>query len=90
MPGIIAREIHVPKFRRLGSSESWAAAIRPDTVDLSVPEHPVYQKLFKWKPQDFPNAMRIGQQTVSLPLSAKLTDADVDRVVATFQSVLNA
>jgi len=35
-----SREIHVPKFRRLGGFESWAAAIVQDSVDLSVPEHP--------------------------------------------------
>lgn len=48
---------------------------------VSLPEHPYYQSRFGWRPEDFPNAMRIGRQTVSLPLSSKLTDADVDRVV---------
>ena len=48
---------------------------------LSIPEHPYYQKTFGWKPEDYPNAMRIGRQTVSLPLSAKLTDEDVGDVV---------
>jgi dTDP-4-amino-4,6-dideoxygalactose transaminase len=57
---------------------------------MSVPEHPVYQKLFKWKPQDYPNAMKIGQQTASLPLSAKLTDGDAERVVATVRGILKA
>lgn len=41
---------------------------------LSIPEHPYYQETFGWKPEDYPNPMRIGRQTVSLPLSAKLTD----------------
>jgi dTDP-4-amino-4,6-dideoxygalactose transaminase len=57
---------------------------------LSVPEHPVYQEKFGWKPEDFPNAMTIGRQTVSLPLSAKLTDADAKRVVATVRGILEA
>jgi dTDP-4-amino-4,6-dideoxygalactose transaminase len=48
---------------------------------LSVPEHPVYQDKFGWQPEDYPNAMRIGRQTVSLPLSAGLTDAEVSRVI---------
>lgn len=48
---------------------------------LSVPEHPYYQKTFRWKPEDYPHAMRIGRQTVSLPISAKLTDADVEDVI---------
>ncbi|MCK9488479.1 MAG: DegT/DnrJ/EryC1/StrS family aminotransferase [Xanthomonadales bacterium] len=48
---------------------------------LSVPEHPHYQERFGWAPEQWPNGMRIGQQTVSLPLSPKLDDADVRRVL---------
>ena len=48
---------------------------------LSIPEHPYYQETFGWQPEDYPNAMRIGRQTVSLPLSAKLTDEDVQDVI---------
>jgi len=48
---------------------------------LSIPEHPYYQETFGWKPEDYPNAMKIGQQTVSLPISAKLTDGDVGDVI---------
>ena len=54
---------------------------------LSVPEHPYYQKTFGWMPEDYPNAMRIGQQTVSLPLSAKLTDEDLGDVVEAVKKV---
>ena len=52
---------------------------------LSIPEHPYYQRTFGWKAEDYPNAMKIGRQTVSLPLSPKLIDNDVERVV---QSVI--
>jgi len=48
---------------------------------LSIPEHPFYQQTFGWRPEDFPHAMRIGRQTVSLPLSAKLTAQDVHDVI---------
>jgi len=48
---------------------------------LSIPEHPYYQDGFGWKPEDYPNAMRIGRQTVSLPLSAKLTNKEVEDVI---------
>jgi dTDP-4-amino-4,6-dideoxygalactose transaminase len=48
---------------------------------LSIPEHPYYQKTFGWKPGDFPNAMRIGRQTVSLPISARLADNDLCDVI---------
>jgi dTDP-4-amino-4,6-dideoxygalactose transaminase len=56
---------------------------------LSIPEHPYYQKQFGWKAEDYPHAMRIGRQTVSLPLSPKLTDNDVDRVVQAVKKILN-
>lgn len=48
---------------------------------LSIPEHPYYQERFGWKPEDTPHAMRIGRQTVSLPISAKLEDGDVEDVI---------
>ena len=57
---------------------------------LSVPEHPVYQEKFGWRPEDYPQAMRIGRQTVSLPLSAKLTDAEVARVIDAVRGTLRA
>lgn len=49
---------------------------------LSLSEHPYYQDRLGWRPADTPNAMRIGRQTVSLPLSPALTDADVADVIA--------
>lgn len=55
---------------------------------LSIPEHPYYQKAFGWRPEDYPNAMRIGRQTVSLPMSAKLTDEDVEDVIEAVKKVL--
>ncbi|NCD40828.1 MAG: DegT/DnrJ/EryC1/StrS family aminotransferase [Bacteroidia bacterium] len=48
---------------------------------LSIPEHPFYQERFGWHAADYPIAMRIGQQTVSIPLSPKLTDVDVFDVI---------
>lgn len=48
---------------------------------LSIPEHPYYQQRFGWRPEDYPNAMRIGRQTVSLPLSAALTQNDINRII---------
>jgi dTDP-4-amino-4,6-dideoxygalactose transaminase len=56
---------------------------------LSLPEHPVYRRLYGWRPEDYPNAMRIGRTTVSLPLSSKVTMQDVDDVVEAVRSVLS-
>lgn len=55
---------------------------------LSIPEHPYYQQAFGWKTQDYPHAMKIGRQTVSLPISAKLTDGDVEDVICAVNEAL--
>jgi dTDP-4-amino-4,6-dideoxygalactose transaminase len=55
---------------------------------LSIPEHPYYQKTFDWQPEDYPNGMRIGRQTVSLPVSAKLVDEDVKDVIDAVTKIL--
>jgi dTDP-4-amino-4,6-dideoxygalactose transaminase len=56
---------------------------------LSVPEHPHYQKTYGWRPQAWPNAMRIGRQTVSLPLSGCLTDNDAWDVINAIYDILS-
>jgi dTDP-4-amino-4,6-dideoxygalactose transaminase len=55
---------------------------------MSVPEHPYYQQRFGWKPGDWPVAMALGRRTVSLPLSAGLSDQDVSDVIAAVRAVL--
>lgn len=57
---------------------------------MSIPEHSYYQEHFGWKPQDYPNAMKIGRQTVSLPLSAKMTYDDTIRVISNIKKILNS
>lgn len=55
---------------------------------LSLPEHPYYQQTFGWKPEDYPNSMRIGRQIVSLPISAKLSDSDLSDVICAVAKAL--
>lgn len=55
---------------------------------LSLPEHVYYQRTFGWKPEDYPYAMAIGRQTVSLPISAKLTDQDVNDVIEAVRKII--
>lgn len=57
---------------------------------LSLPEHPFYRREFGWKAEDYPNAALVGSQTVSLPLSAKLTNADVEDVVMAVERSLKS
>jgi dTDP-4-amino-4,6-dideoxygalactose transaminase len=57
---------------------------------LSIPEHPYYQETLGWKTQDYPHAGKVGRSTVSIPLSAKLTDDDVGDVIAAVKSIVSA
>lgn len=43
--------------------------------------HPFYQKSFQYRRGDFPNAEWISDRTCSIPLSAKLSDKDVEDVI---------
>ena len=54
----------------------------------AIPEMSVYRARFGWRPEDYPNARRIGDTTLSLPLSAKLTDRDADDVVEAVRDAL--
>lgn len=55
----------------------------------SIPMLPYYQKTFDWHPEDFPHSEKIGLQTVSLPLSAKMNDQDVMDVIQAVKKCLN-
>ncbi len=55
----------------------------------SLAEHPYYQDQYGWRPEDYREATQIGRQTVSLPLSVKLSDSDVDDVVCAVSRVLH-
>lgn len=48
---------------------------------LALTEHPYYQQRYGWQPEQTPYATQVGRSTVSLPISAKLTDSDVERIV---------
>lgn len=50
--------------------------------------HPHYQRLLGVKRGDYPNAEHISDRTLSLPLSAKLSDDDVEDVISAVRDVL--
>ena len=50
--------------------------------------HPYYQETFGYKRSDYPNATYVSDRTISLPLSAKLTDEDVTDVIEAVTKVL--
>jgi len=57
---------------------------------MSIAEHPFYREEFGWQPEDYPCARMVGRQTVSLPLSPRLRDEDVEDVVEAVREILDA
>lgn len=54
----------------------------------SIPSFTAYRDRFGWRPEEFPAAMRLGQTTLSLPLSPRLSDDDVGDVIAALRQEL--
>jgi len=55
---------------------------------VSLAQHPFYQQRFLWRAGDWPEAEKFGAETVSLPLSAKLSSADLARIAATVRGIV--
>lgn len=55
----------------------------------SIPDHSIYKKLFGWKINEYPNAKKIGRQTLSLPLSPSLKKKDVLRVIKSINQIFS-
>ena len=51
--------------------------------------HPYYQKMLGYKWGDFPNAEWISDRTVSIPLSAKLSNEDVEDVINVLREIVS-
>jgi dTDP-4-amino-4,6-dideoxygalactose transaminase len=57
---------------------------------LSLAEHPYYQDQFGWRSQDYPVAAKYGSETMSLPLSPKVSDSEVDYIIETVSRLTEA
>jgi dTDP-4-amino-4,6-dideoxygalactose transaminase len=55
----------------------------------ALPEHSYYQQRLGWRAGDTPVATAIGRRSVTLPLSPRLSDADVERIVTAVRTVLH-
>jgi len=71
--GLIARDqfIREMRDRNIGCSVHF----------IPIHLHRYYREKYDYKPEDFPIAMREYQRIVSLPLSARMTDEDVEDVI---------
>ena len=54
----------------------------------SIVSHRFYRERFGWREDQFPHAGRIGNETVSIPLSAKLSDDQQTRVIDSVRKIL--
>ncbi len=57
---------------------------------ISLHLHDYYRRTFGFQRDDFPNARWVSERTISLPLSAALTDQDVNDVITAVRKVLRA
>ncbi|MDY6838794.1 MAG: DegT/DnrJ/EryC1/StrS family aminotransferase [Thermodesulfobacteriota bacterium] len=80
---------------RIGKTRDWVLnALTAENIGagvhyIPVHLHPFYRKTYGWKEGDFPNAEWIGERTVSLPLSAALSEEDAGDVIEAFAKVLH-
>lgn len=56
---------------------------------IPIHVHSYYANKYGWKPEDFPVALANYSRMVSLPLSPKMSDQDVDDVIHTVQQVVD-
>ena len=56
---------------------------------VGVHLHSYYRDRFEYLPGDFPNATWISERTVSVPISPKLSDEDVQDVIAAVRAALS-
>ncbi len=56
---------------------------------ISLHLHDYYKNTYHYKENDFPNSKFISDRTLSIPLSANLTDVDVDDVISALKICLS-
>lgn len=52
--------------------------------------HPYWRDRYAFRPGDFPQALQAYERAISLPIYTRLTDDDVNRIIATVRDVLLA
>jgi dTDP-4-amino-4,6-dideoxygalactose transaminase len=91
-----AYHLYTPLIRKGGPKRDWVLkALTAENIGVGVHyralcDHPYYRKTLGWKRKDYPVAAGIGDRTISLPLSAALSDEDVEDVIRAFRRVMTA
>ncbi len=55
---------------------------------IGVHLQPYYRERFGYRPEDFPNATWISERTVSIPLSPKLTNENVENIISAVHEIV--
>lgn len=87
--------VHIEPLAAGRTRDDVAAALAEAGVATSVHFralhlHRFYRERFGFAPGMFPHAERLADTTLSLPLSASLTDAQVDRAIEVFRAAMGA
>lgn len=76
------------------SRDTFAAALQAENIGVGIHFialhlHSYYSKTFGYSMGDFPEAEFISERTLSIPLSARLSDRDVDDVIEAVNKIVN-
>jgi dTDP-4-amino-4,6-dideoxygalactose transaminase len=89
-----AYHLYTPLINKRGPKRDWVLeALTAENIGAGVHyralcDHPYYRKTLEWRRRDYPVAATIGDRTLSLPLSAALSDKDVEDVIKAFRKVM--
>jgi dTDP-4-amino-4,6-dideoxygalactose transaminase len=54
----------------------------------AIPEYTFYKKKFKWKIDNYPNAKKIGRETVSIPISPKIQNNELNKILKVINNII--
>ena len=85
---VLRLDPNLPISRKVFIEKMAACGIGCSVHFIHLHIQPYWRDRYRLKPSDFPQALASYEQAVSLPLYTKMTDADVERVIAAVQSIL--
>lgn len=85
--------LRVDNARLRGGRDAFADALKRRNIGISVHFiplhlHPYYRETYGYQPDDFPVATAEFRREVSLPIYSRMTDADVDDVIAAVRATV--
>jgi dTDP-4-amino-4,6-dideoxygalactose transaminase len=88
---VIRLELEALRIDRSGVVDEMAeAGIGTSVHFIPLHLHPYYRRTYGYGPGDFPNAERLYERSISLPIWPDMTDAQVDRVADALLTICDA